>query len=680
MSDIIQLLPDSVANQIAAGEVIQRPASVIKELVENSVDAGATSINVVCVDSGRTTIQVVDNGKGMSETDARLSFERHATSKIRKADDLFNLHTMGFRGEALASIAAVSQVELRTRMADEEVGTLLTIAGSRFVSQEPCSCPVGSNFKIENLFFNVPARRKFLKSNTTELNNIVSAFERIALVYPEIAFSLYNNNNEMYNLRSCGLRQRIVDIFGKKINQHLLPLDVDTSMCRISGFVGKPESARKKGAHQYFFVNGRYMKHPYFHKAVMMAYDRLVPEGEQVPYFIYFNVNADDIDVNIHPTKTEIKFGNEQAIWQILSAAVKDAVGMFNDVTAIEFDTEGQPDIPAVGGLGGVTAPKVQYNPEYNPFKESAPKKSTAPSDWDKLYAGLDDTSRQPRQTSFLPDDSEIVPSRNFNSDDAEMTIPSRGFGDADAIPSRGFGDADVLPSDGLGDMDEPATDEIVQSRTLPSDAEPQSAATDEGLMAEKSPDHYQFKGKYIMTAVKSGLMIIDQRRAHIRILYERYLAQMADHHSYPQKLMFPEALHLTPANGNVLASVMTEMQSLGFELSDLGGNTYAVNAVPSGLEGVNCINLLQDLIASARDVSSSSAASVDATLVSNVNHELALGMARGAAIGYGEVLNNEEMETIINSLFACSNCNYTPDGKKILAVYRQTDMEQLLG
>ena len=282
MSDIIQLLPDSVANQIAAGEVIQRPASVIKELVENSVDAGATSINVVCVDSGRTTIQVVDNGKGMSETDARLSFERHATSKIRKADDLFNLHTMGFRGEALASIAAVSQVELRTRMADDEVGTLLTIAGSRFVSQEPCSCPVGSNFKIENLFFNVPARRKFLKSNTTELNNIVSAFERIALVYPEIAFSLYNNNNEMYNLRSCGLRQRIVDIFGKKINQHLLPLDVDTSMCRISGFVGKPESARKKGAHQYFFVNGRYMKHPYFHKAVMMAYDRLVPEGEQV--------------------------------------------------------------------------------------------------------------------------------------------------------------------------------------------------------------------------------------------------------------------------------------------------------------------------------------------------------------------------------------------------------------
>ena len=342
---------------------------------------------------------------------------------------------------------------------------------------------------------------------------------------------------------------------------------------------------------------------------------------------------------------------------------------MFNDVTAIEFDTEGQPDIPAVGGLGGVTAPKVQYNPEYNPFKESAPKKPTAPSDWDKLYAGLGDTSRQPRQTSFLPDDSEIVPSRNFNSDDAEMTIPSRGFGDAD-----------VLPSDGFGDMDESATDEIVQSRTLPSDAEPQSAATDEGLMAEKSPDHYQFKGKYIMTAVKSGLMIIDQRRAHIRILYERYLAQMADRHSYPQKLMFPEALHLTPADGNVLASVMTEMQSLGFELSDLGGNTYAVNAVPSGLEGVNCINLLQDLIASARDVSSSSAASVDATLVSNVNHELALGMARGAAIGYGEVLSNEEMETIINSLFACSNCNYTPDGKKILAVYRQTDMEQLLG
>lgn len=337
-----------MANQIAAGEVIQRPASVIKELVENAIDAGATRIDVLVVDAGRTSIQVIDDGKGMSETDARLSFERHATSKIRQADDLFNLHTMGFRGEALASIAAVAQVELKTRQRGEEIGTHLSIAGSRFVGQEACACPEGSNFMIENLFYNVPARRKFLKSNTTELNNILTAFERIALVYPKVAFTFRSNGSEMFNLRAGGLRQRIVDIIGKRINQDLLPLNVETSVCAIHGFVGKPESARKKGAQQYFFVNGRYMRHPYFNKAVMSAFERLVPQGEQVPYFIYFDVDAQDIDVNIHPTKTEIKFENEQAIWQILSAAAKDAVGMFNDASTIEFDTEGKPDIPPV--------------------------------------------------------------------------------------------------------------------------------------------------------------------------------------------------------------------------------------------------------------------------------------------------------------------------------------------
>ena len=312
MSDIIQLLPDSVANQIAAGEVIQRPASVVKELVENAIDAGATMINVVVVDAGRTSIQVIDNGRGMSETDARLAFERHATSKIRKADDLFALQTMGFRGEALASIAAVAQVELKTRMEGDDIGTHLSISGSRVVAQEPVSCPVGSNFSVENLFFNVPVRRKFLKSNTTELNNILCAFERIVLVYPEVSFTFHNNGVEVFNLKASNTHQRIIDVFGKKINQELLPLSVDTTVCRISGFVGKPESARKKGAHQYFFVNGRYMKHGFFHKGVMQAYERLITTGDQIPYFIYFNVEPENIDVNIHPTKTEIKFENEE--------------------------------------------------------------------------------------------------------------------------------------------------------------------------------------------------------------------------------------------------------------------------------------------------------------------------------------------------------------------------------
>lgn len=441
MNDIIQLLPDSVANQIAAGEVIQRPASVIKELVENSIDAGATLINVVCVDSGRTSIQVTDNGKGMSETDARLSFERHATSKIRQADDLFNLHTMGFRGEALASIAAVAQVELRTRRPDDDLGTALTIAGSRFVSQEPVQCPVGCNFTISNLFYNVPVRRKFLKSNTTELNNIVTAFERIALVYPDVAFTLYNNQTELYNLKAGGLRQRIVDVIGKKINQHLLPIDIDTTMCKISGFVGKPESARKKGARQFFFVNGRYMKHPYFHKAIMTAYERLVPEGEQIPYFIYFTVNPTDIDVNIHPTKTEIKFENEQTVWQILTAAVRDAVGMFNDVTAIEFDTEGQPDIPALGAMpqADICAPKVQYNPTYNPFNEpSAQRSSAAPDNWEQLYEGLSSAhSRQQSAPSLFGNDTGgVIQSRS--------NVANKPFADNGIVLSKGFSKPDA--------------------------------------------------------------------------------------------------------------------------------------------------------------------------------------------------------------------------------------------
>ena len=370
MSDVIQLLPDSVANQIAAGEVIQRPASVVKELVENAVDAGAHIIRVLVVDAGRTSIQVIDDGKGMSETDARLAFERHATSKIRKADDLFALTTMGFRGEALPSIVAVSQVELRTRMAESDLGTCLTISASKVEAQEPVNCPVGSNFKVENLFFNVPARRKFLKSNATELNNILTAFERIVLVYPEINFSLHSNGQELMNLRSGSLRQRIADVFGKRFNQDLLSVDVETTMCKITGFVGKPESARKKGAQNCFFVNGRFMKHAYFHKAVMQAFERLIPVGMQVPYFIYFEVAPSDIDVNIHPTKTEIKFENEQAIWQILLAAVRDAIGKFCEIPQIDFDTEGRPDIPTFDSQRKTDMPSPSYNPTYNPFKQ----------------------------------------------------------------------------------------------------------------------------------------------------------------------------------------------------------------------------------------------------------------------------------------------------------------------
>lgn len=657
MNDIIQLLPDSVANQIAAGEVIQRPASVIKELVENSIDAGATLINVVCVDSGRTSIQVTDNGKGMSETDARLSFERHATSKIRQADDLFNLHTMGFRGEALASIAAVAQVELRTRRPDDDLGTALTIAGSRFVSQEPVQCPVGCNFTISNLFYNVPVRRKFLKSNTTELNNIVTAFERIALVYPDVAFTLYNNQTELYNLKAGGLRQRIVDVIGKKINQHLLPIDIDTTMCKISGFVGKPESARKKGARQFFFVNGRYMKHPYFHKAIMTAYERLVPEGEQIPYFIYFTVNPTDIDVNIHPTKTEIKFENEQTVWQILTAAVRDAVGMFNDVTAIEFDTEGQPDIPALGAMpqADISAPKVQYNPAYNPFNEpSAQRSSAAPDNWEQLYEGLSSAhSRQQSAPSLFGNDTGGVIQSRSNA-------TNKPFADNGIVLSKGFSKPDGLNA------------ELAGFNTLSADTDMLSASTEPSPLEEKSPTHYQYKGRYIMTSVKSGLMIIDQYRAHTRILYEGYIEQMQKRRPSSQKPLFPDTIHFSASDKVVVEAVMPELQNIGFELTPNEEGDYTITAVPSGLDGLDYVALVQDLVASAREKTTSA--------IDDINHSIALELARNAAVTYGQVLTNAEMENIVNSLFACSNFSYTPDGKKILTMLRQTDLEQLFG
>lgn len=657
MNDIIQLLPDSVANQIAAGEVIQRPASVIKELVENSIDAGATLINVVCVDSGRTSIQVTDNGKGMSETDARLSFERHATSKIRQADDLFNLHTMGFRGEALASIAAVAQVELRTRRPDDDLGTALTIAGSRFVSQEPVQCPVGCNFTISNLFYNVPVRRKFLKSNTTELNNIVTAFERIALVYPDVAFTLYNNQTELYNLKAGGLRQRIVDVIGKKINQHLLPIDIDTTMCKINGFVGKPESARKKGARQFFFVNGRYMKHPYFHKAIMTAYERLVPEGEQIPYFIYFTVNPTDIDVNIHPTKTEIKFENEQTVWQILTAAVRDAVGMFNDVTAIEFDTEGQPDIPALGAMpqADISAPKVQYNPAYNPFNEpSAQRSSAAPDNWEQLYEGLSSAhSRQQSAPSLFGNDTGgVIQSRS--------NVANKPFADNGIVLSKGFSKPDGLNA------------ESAEFNALSADTDMLSASTEPSPLEEKSPTHYQYKGRYIMTSVKSGLMIIDQYRAHTRILYEGYIEQMQKRRPSSQKPLFPDTIHFSASDKVVVEAVMPELQNIGFELTPNEEGDYTITAVPSGLDGLDYVALVQDLVASAREKTTSA--------IDDINHSIALELARNAAVTYGQVLTNAEMENIVNSLFACSNFSYTPDGKKILTMLRQTDLEQLFG
>ena len=614
MSDIIHLLPDTVANQIAAGEVIQRPASVIKELVENAIDAEAHEVHVLVTDAGKTSIQVIDDGKGMSETDARLSFERHATSKIRQASDLFALHTMGFRGEALASIAAVAEVELKTRLAGKELGTRLVLAGSKVELQETVTCPQGSNFLVKNLFFNVPARRKFLKANSTELSNILAEFERIALVHPEVAFYLYSNDTEVFNLPVMPLRQRIMSVFGKKMNQQLLSVEVETSLVKISGFIAKPETARKKGAHQYFFVNGRYMRHPYFHKAVMDAYEQLIPAGEQISYFIYFDVDPANIDVNIHPTKTEIKFENEQAIWQILSAAVKESLGKFSAIPSIDFDTEDMPDMPAYEQTDTAAPPKVHYNTDFNPFQASAPTHSEpsqpgyarrASNDWEALYAGVSRASKMNEpDDDLLPDEEEVIP---------------------------------PLPTE-----------------------EP---------VVEKGAQHFQLKGRFILTSVKSGLMLIDQHRAHVRVLFDRYMEQIRTRNGVSQGVLFPEVVELPPSEATVLESLTDDLTAVGFDLTPLGGGSYAVNGVPAGIEGLSPVELIRNMVHTAMEKGG------------NVREEvqtiLALTLARSAAIVYGQVLSEEEMANLVDSLFACPTPGYTPDGKTVLITVKEEDIER---
>ena len=625
MSDIIHLLPDSVANQIAAGEVIQRPASVIKELVENAIDAEACNIHVLVTDAGKTCIQVIDDGKGMSETDARLSFERHATSKIREASDLFALRTMGFRGEALASIAAVAQVELKTRLEAEELGTKLAIAGSKVESQEAVSCPKGSNFSIKNLFFNIPARRKFLKANSTELSNILTEFERIALVHPEVAFSLYSNDSELFNLPVSSLRQRILAVFGKKLNQQLLSVDVNTTMIKISGYVAKPETARKKGAHQYFFVNGRYMRHPYFHKAVMDAYEQLIPIGEQISYFLYFEVDPANIDVNIHPTKTEIKFENEQAIWQIISAAVKESLGKFNAVPSIDFDTEDMPDIPAFEQNLPPEPPRVQYNSDFNPFKTSSSGSgggvagySRQKVEWEDLYGGLEKASKMNRPV--------------INEPEAEPDYFSPAEPEAPAVvPSTLY-----------------ANESIVEKGNL----------------------HLQFKGRFILTSVKSGLMLIDQHRAHIRVLFDRYMMQIRQKQGMSQGVLFPEILQLPVSEAAVLQSIMDDLSAVGFELSDLGGGSYAINGIPAGIEGLNPVELVRSMLHTAMEKGND--------VKEEVQSILALTLSRAAAIVYGQVLSNEEMVNLVDNLFACVAPNYTPDGKVVLSTIKEEEIEKL--
>lgn len=609
--DIVHLLPDSVANQIAAGEVIQRPASVIKELVENSVDAGAGTIDVYVQDAGRTCIQVIDDGKGMSETDARLAFERHATSKITKAEDLFTLRTMGFRGEALPSIVAVSQVTLQTRTLDSELGTRLEIEGGRVLEQQPCVCAVGANFEVRNLFFNIPARRKFLKSNQTELNNIMQEFERIALVNPSVSFSLTCDGTTSVRLVSSNLRRRIVDIFGKKIGDDLVAVDVDTSLVRITGFVGRPESSRKKGARQYFFVNGRYMRHPYFAKAVAEAFNGLVPEGEQVPYFLYLTIDPANIDVNISPTKTEIKFENEPAIWQIIHAGIKESLGRFSATPTIDFDNAQETEIPVMNmsEVKRVSPPRITIDTAYNPFasKEAVPSSGRYDScqsskasakDWSKLYDTL------------LPKSDE------------------RPLGQETMFADESFGDEEV------------------------------------------GAQHFQYRGQYIVSATSSGLMIVDQHRAHVRVLYDRYIGQMARQENTTQGLLFPELLTLAPADAQILERNMEDVRHLGFDVASIGGGSFSINGLPAGIEGLNPQAVLCDMIESVREGKTPE--------LSENRHRMALSLARVAAIVEGQVLSQGEMDVLMSDLLKSSNPNISPDGRTIIAILKQDSIARM--
>lgn len=635
MSDIIKLLPDSVANQIAAGEVIQRPASVIKELVENAIDAGATSIQIVLKDAGRTLIQVIDNGKGMSDTDARLAFERHSTSKISKAEDLFSLQTMGFRGEALASIAAIAQVELRTRAKGAQLGTKIMINASKCESQEPDMCPEGSNFMIKNIFFNVPARRKFLKSNQVELSNIIKEYEKLALVNHHVDFSLSNNDKLLNKFSGGSFKQRIASLWGAKVDQQLVPLNTDTSLVRITGFVSKPEGARKRNFLQFLFVNGRFMRHPYFHKAIISSYSELIPDDEQPNYFLNFSVDPESIDVNIHPTKTEIKFENELPIWQILAAAVKESLGRFSAVPQIDFDTIDAPEIPAFNDHTVVTAPEDGVDPTYNPFKPQSKSSAGGGSSYHPQSAGnFGGYSSNP-----LPDWEKLY--QNFEK------------GKQEGIASITEQDVEDSFSD-IGEV-EPVNNGV-QAEIITPDM--------------SSAMCMQMKGRYILSPIKSGLMIVDQHRAHVRVLFEQYIKQLDATTISSQRVLFPEVLQLTTSQNIILKELEPEMEKIGFNLAQLSGNDWSINAVPAGMENFN----IKDTILQVIDEVSMGGTSI----TTKVYESIALRVAKSAAIPYGKTMLQEEMDTLLSKLLCLPNPNYTPDGKTIISVLSNDQLEKM--
>ncbi|MDE6267858.1 MAG: DNA mismatch repair endonuclease MutL [Muribaculaceae bacterium] len=607
MSDIIKLLPDSVANLIAAGEVIQRPASVIKELVENAVDAGATSVKIYLKDAGRTLIQVIDNGCGMSDTDARLAFERHSTSKITEAADLFDLHTMGFRGEALASIAAAAQVELRTRRSESPLGTRIIISASQVESQEPDGCPPGTNMMIRNLFFNFPARRKFLKKDSIELSHILHEFERLALVNPDVEMMISHNDSVIHQLMKAPLKRRIGDLFGRTVEGQLLPVSTSTGIVTIEGFIGHPGNARRRGALQYLFVNGRNMRHPYFHKAVMSCYESLIRPDEQPNYFLNFTVDPSTIDVNIHPTKNEIKFEHEQSIWQIISAAVRETLGKFNVTPAIDFDAPdpGMPDI--------------------------------IPADVSSSPASIASLPHDGASTSYNPFTEGTVPSR-FNW----QREAGRATSDWEKLYDR-FSAASPEPADTVSSILQPAD---VESPLLP---------------PVPSRLTMQLKDRYILSPSREGLLIIDRYRAHVRVLFDDIYSRISSGDFSSQHLMFPETITLLPAQNVILDSIIDDVTAIGFDISFLGDNQWSILAVPSVVSGAGGAAVLQSIVDTVSE-------GIDESAADGLRRSMALAMARSSAIRAGQQMSEEECEHLLSRLFSLSTPARTPDGLPVIS------------
>lgn len=623
MSDIIQLLPDSVANQIAAGEVVQRPASAVKELMENAIDAGADSIKLIVKDAGKTLIQLIDNGSGMSQTDARMCFERHATSKIKKAEDLFEIRSFGFRGEAMASIAAVAQVELKTKKQSDDLGIAINIEGSSIKSQEPCQCSEGTSIAVKNLFYNIPARRNFLKSDQIEVRHIIEEFQRVALAHPEIAFSFYNNENEIFHLNKNSFRHRIIGIFGDNYNQRLVPVEEDTNIVKITGFVGKPEFSKKTRGEQYFYVNNRFIKSPYLNNAVQAAFEDFIPNGNFPSYFLKLEINPASIDINIHPTKTEIKFEDERSIYAIIRSAVKQALGKFHITPTLDFDQETSFNLPYSYKDSEIKIPEIKVNTSFNPFTNVSSGKNPS------LKPNLEfnnDTDNRYRFNSEENPRAELDKNNqnNWGKLYQDFNTPS-----------------DFSERDEISDTQQKLNTEI----------------QDEPGLNKKLK--YQLHQTYILTNIKKGLMLIDQNRAHERILYERFLNCLNTQKGVSQQSLFPQTIEFQTIEFELIKELIHDFNALGFDISEFGKNTLVVNGTPTGVQESETKEIIERVIEDYKNNLGD--------LKLNKNENLARTMAKKLAIKPGKNLSEQEIDNLIDELFACETPFSSPNGKPVL-------------